>query len=124
MIAQATAAAADEMCTTVPPATSSAPSLKSQPLGCQTQCASGLYTSSDHSVAKITYAENFMRSAIAPVMRPTVMIANIPWYIAKTDCGMVAASACAVPAMWLSPTICSPPMKGASAPAPSVNASE
>ena len=33
-----------------------------------------------------------MRSAMAPVMSATVMIANIPWYIAYTVCGMVGAS--------------------------------
>ena len=31
-----------------------------------------------------------MRSAMAPVMSPTVMIANIPWYIANTDVGIAA----------------------------------
>ncbi len=90
--AAARAAAADEMWTTVPPAKSSAPSLNSHPSGCQTQCARGLYTKIAHNTVNITYALNFIRSATAPVMSPTVMIANIPWYIAYTVSGIVGAS--------------------------------
>ncbi len=40
-IAKTSAAAAALMCTTVPPAKSSAPSWRSQPPGAQTQCATG-----------------------------------------------------------------------------------
>ena len=36
-------------------------------------------------------AEYFMRSAIAPTMRPGVMIANMSWYIEKTFCETQAA---------------------------------
>ena len=35
--------------------------------------------------------ENLMRSANAPVISAGVMIANIIWYIMKTDSGMVGA---------------------------------
>jgi hypothetical protein len=31
-------------------------------------------------------AENFMRSAMAPMMSAGVMMANISWYIANTLC--------------------------------------
>src|SRR4051812_18780818 len=47
--ARASPAAPALACTTVPPAKSSAPRLKSQPLADQTQCAMGAYTSSDQT---------------------------------------------------------------------------
>jgi len=87
-MAPASAAAADAMCTTVPPAKSSAPRCMSQPPP-QTQWASGEYTRMLHSPMKIAYAENLMRSAKAPVMSAAVMIANMPWNIAKTGVGIV-----------------------------------
>ena len=42
-------------------------------------CAIGLYTTIAHSVRKISIAENFIRSANAPVISAGVMIANISW---------------------------------------------
>ena len=38
-------------------------------------------------------AENFIRSAKAPVISAGVMMAKVIWNIMKTDSGMVAASA-------------------------------
>src|SRR4029453_7688330 len=67
------------MCTTVPPAKSSAPRLNSQPEGENTQCAIGAYTRTAQSPMNHTHAENFIRSATAPVINAGVMIANISW---------------------------------------------
>jgi len=81
------------MCTTVPPAKSMARMPASElprpfirPLLPHTMCASGKYTSSIHPRTKSMSAEYFMRSAMAPTMRAGVMMANIIWYIANTDC--------------------------------------
>ena len=74
------------MCTTVPPAKSSAPRRNSQPAGENTQCATGVYTTIAQSPRNQTHAENFMRSAIAPVISAGVMIANISWN-AENDSG-------------------------------------
>ena len=74
------------MWTTVPPAKSSAPRRNSHPAGENTQCATGVYTSSAHSPTNQNQAENFMRSAIAPVISAGVMIANIIWN-AENDSG-------------------------------------
>jgi hypothetical protein len=67
------------MCTTVPPAKSSAPSWNSQPVGLNTQWATGAYTSTNHSPRNATQPANFMRSAVAPVMSAGVITANIIW---------------------------------------------
>src|SRR6185503_16529246 len=75
----ASAAIAALMCTTAPPAKSSAPCLNSQPDGANTQCATGEYTSTAHSPMNHTHALKCMRSAIAPVMSAGVMTANIIW---------------------------------------------
>ena len=40
---------------------------------------------------KTAKAENFIRSANAPMISAGVMIANIIWKIMKAWCGMVAA---------------------------------
>ena len=42
-------------------------------------CAIGLYTISAHNTIKTSIAENFMRSANAPVINAGVMMANINW---------------------------------------------
>src|SRR3990172_9295145 len=89
MIAQTSADTPEEMCTTVPPAKSSAPSFLSQPPSPQTQWASGSSTSVAHSTVKSRNAENFLRSANAPVMSAGVMIANIIWNSMNTWCGIV-----------------------------------
>ena len=65
------------MWTTVPPAKSSAPMAPIQPPP-HTQWASGSYTRVLHNKPKIRKAENFMRSAKAPVMSAGVMAANMP----------------------------------------------
>src|SRR5947209_10700656 len=67
----------DEMCTTVPPAKSSAPSLPSQPPCPHTQCASGSYTNVAHNRLNRTNALKRLRSANAPLMSAGVMTANI-----------------------------------------------
>src|SRR5690348_697191 len=70
------------MCTTVPPAKSSAgifpPSaqLKNPPLP-QTIWHSGKYTTTIHKMVKSKYALNLTRSAIAPLTSAGVMMANI-----------------------------------------------
>ncbi|GIU88981.1 MAG: hypothetical protein KatS3mg010_2129 [Acidimicrobiia bacterium] len=77
------------MCTTVPPAKSSAPRSNNQPEGENTQCATGEYTITDHRPRNHTHAANRIRSAIAPVMSAGVMTANIIWYAANTIGGNV-----------------------------------
>src|SRR6266849_1504261 len=63
----------EEMCTTVPPAKSSVGNLppsdafRKPPLP-HTMCASGAYTTRNHSVRKKAVPLNFMRSAVAPVI--------------------------------------------------------
>ncbi len=54
-------------------------------------CASGSYTRVVHSREKTRNAENFIRSAKAPVMSAGVITANIAWKIMNAWCGMVAA---------------------------------
>jgi hypothetical protein len=80
------------MCTTVPPAKSSAPRSNSQPAGENTQCAIGAYTRIDHNRTKPTQAENRMRSATAPVIRAGVMMANISWKAMNASGGIVSSS--------------------------------
>src|SRR5205085_5523124 len=67
------------MWTTVPPAKSRAPRLNSQPWGLKTQWATGEYTRTLHAPRKATHPPNLRRSAVAPVMRAGVMMANIIW---------------------------------------------
>lgn len=67
------------MCTTVPPAKSSAPRLRIQPPSAQTQWATGAYTSVDHKSEKMTYDLKRLRSAKAPEIKAGVMTANIIW---------------------------------------------
>ena len=49
-----------------------------------TQWATGKYTIEIHRMLNSTHAPNFMRSAIAPLIRASVMIANIIWKAMKT----------------------------------------
>src|SRR5881397_461388 len=93
-MAAATSAETPElMCTTVPPAKSSAPSFCSQPPAPQTQCARGSYTNVDQRTRNTTYARNRIRSAMAPEISAGVMIANISWNMACACSGIVAAYA-------------------------------
>ena len=80
------------MCTTVPPAKSRAPRLNSQPVGAKTQWATGAYTRVDHRARKSAHPANFIRSAVAPVMRAGVMMANIIWKATNASAGTVSAS--------------------------------
>src|SRR5688572_29132375 len=83
----------EDMCTTVPPAKSMAlivalafqtPFMK--PSAPQTMWAKGKYTTIIHAATKSMSALNLMRSAMAPMIRPGVMMANISWYIENTFC--------------------------------------
>src|SRR5688500_5662502 len=74
--------------TTVPPAKSHAPRSASQPPP-HTQCASGAYTTTDHREMNITYAENRIRSTMAPEMRAAVMMQNVAWNAMYSMWGIV-----------------------------------
>jgi hypothetical protein len=76
---KASAATPALMCTTVPPAKSRAPRLNSQPVGLNTQWATGEYTRMSHTLRNTIQAENLTRSAMAPVISAGVMTANIIW---------------------------------------------
>ena len=89
------------MCTTVPPAKSSAPRCpnpRNPPP--HTQCATGEYTRTDQSVSIINQPPNFIRSANAPVMRAGVMMANMSWKAMYTVAGMVGASPIGEAPVW------------------------
>ncbi len=72
----------EEMCTTVPPAKSRVGNLppsaafRKPPLP-HTMCASGAYTTRNHSTMNSTVPLNFIRSAVAPVISAGVITANI-----------------------------------------------
>ena len=74
--AQTSAATPAVICTTIPPAKSSTPSLPSQPPP-HTQCATGAYTSVSHRALNSSMAENFIRSAKAPTTSAGVMMAKV-----------------------------------------------
>src|SRR5688500_11762582 len=85
------------MCTTVPPAKSSAPFWNRKPAVAvahvaasadvyasgpahhQTMCAIGRYENENHNTMKTRIAENFMRSAKAPTIKQGVIAANVIW---------------------------------------------
>src|SRR5690242_21633405 len=93
------------MCTTVPPAKSSAPHCQimppraavsaavaadlnsSGPGQYQTMCAIGQYANVNHSAMNTSTAENFMRSANAPTIRQQVIAANVAWNATNTSSG-------------------------------------
>ena len=85
--ARASAAAPALMWTAVPPARSMVPmrepiqppSSSSSPWKANTQCATGKYTTEAQTPAKTIQEPNLARSAIAPEIRATVMIANTAW---------------------------------------------
>src|SRR5256886_6129389 len=106
------------MCTTVPPAKSSAPSWPSQPPP-QTQCATGSYTNVAQRSVKTTNALKRLRSANAPVMSAGVITANIIWKTMYASCGTVGAYG---PGSWPTPLSAAqsrppmiPPMSGPNA---------
>ena len=94
------------MCTTVPPAKSSAPHCQmrpalafvasttfaavyaSGPAQNHTMCAIGQYENVNHSTENRSTAENLMRSANAPRMRHTVIAANVAWNATNTISGI------------------------------------
>src|SRR4051794_23867234 len=78
-IATARAAEPALMCTAVPPAKSSAPRLAPIQPPPQTQCATGTYTIVNQPTANSTQPPNLKRSESEPLIRATVMIANIIW---------------------------------------------
>ncbi len=89
------------MCTAVPPAKSMALSwlaiqpptvLPSPASKANTQWATGKYTTVAHSPANSSHGPNRARSAIAPEISATVMMANIAWNATNTVLGMVPAS--------------------------------
>ena len=94
------------MCTTVPPAKSSAPFWNRNPAPAvaaapasalvyasgpaqnQTMCAIGRYENVNHSTMNSSTAQNLMRSANAPTIRHGVMAANVSWKMKYTYSGM------------------------------------
>src|SRR6185503_9992318 len=76
-IAKAKAENPAVICTTVPPAKSSAPMLRKMPPTPHTQCATGSYTNVAHNSVKIRNDLKRIRSTNAPVMSAGVMMANI-----------------------------------------------
>lgn len=123
-IASASAATPALMCTTVPPAKSSAPRSNSQPAlppsspsDHHTQWAIGKYTSVAQTTANTTQAPNLARSATAPLIRATVMMANVAWNATNTSCGMpVPSSAVAAVSRPTRPQSPNPPMNELSPP--------
>jgi hypothetical protein len=93
-------AAPELMCTAVPPAKSitcmllaiQPPFSPVTPLKQNTQWATGKYTMVAQSPANSSHGPNRRRSATAPEINATVMIANIAWNATNTVCGMVPAS--------------------------------
>ncbi len=51
--------------------------------------AIGAYTRTSHTEMNTAYAENFRRSAVAPVISAGVMIANVIWNAQNSTNGMV-----------------------------------
>ena len=88
------------MCTAVPPAKSIALSLLAihppvspvTPSNANTQWATGKYTNVAHRPANTSQPPNFSRSATAPEISATVMMANINWNATNTVCGIVPAN--------------------------------
>src|SRR6185369_15613664 len=137
------------MCTTVPPAKSSAPHCQSRPalsfmasttlavvyasgpIQNQTMCAIGRYENVNQSTVKTNTAENLTRSANPPRINAQVIAAKVAWKATKASSGMTTPLL-NVAAVENSPFTASnvpfknnrsnPPMYFPSAPLPSVNA--
>ena len=108
------------MCTTSPPAKSSAPMmppirLLSPP---HTMWANGAYATRDHRATNAATAPKRMRPATDPVMMAQVIRANAIWNVTSMMVGYVvpsgtaAASSSMVCTMPASPSWSNPPMKG------------
>jgi hypothetical protein len=97
----ARAAAPALMCTAVPPAKSSAPRRAAiQPSSrLKTQWQTGKYTTLTHSTTNSTQPPNLARSAMAPLIRAVVRMANIIWKLANTSTGTVPLTSPTVPAI-------------------------
>ena len=76
-----------QMCTTVSPAKSRAPSVNNQSTEPHTQCATGQYTDVVQSAANSSYAPKPTRSATAPPVSATAVMANMPWKAKNARCG-------------------------------------
>src|SRR2546423_8041870 len=75
--AMARAAAPALVCTTVPPAKSSAPRRAAQPVGEKTQFATGAYTTVDQTATNATNAANRQPAAVAPLINAGEITAHI-----------------------------------------------
>src|SRR5688500_11876881 len=94
------------MCTTVPPAKSSAPVCQSQPAAAvtasrlcasvmasgpsqyHTMCAIGAYANVNQSTTNTSVAENLMRSANEPTMSAQVIAAKVSWNATNVSSGI------------------------------------
>ena len=110
----------DEMCTTSPPAKSSAP-IKSPtrlPSPPHTMCARGGYTSTVHATRNAHTAPNFMRPATAPVIMAVVIMQNAIWNTTSIIAGYASwlsaagVSPVMLPTSPASPSWSNPPKKG------------
>jgi hypothetical protein len=88
------------MCTTAPPAKSSAPRSASQPPA-NTMWAIGAYTITNHRPMNTAYDPNLSRSAVAPVMSAGVMIPKVIWKAQNRTNGIVSAPAVAGPTSFI-----------------------
>ena len=106
MYAPTRPATAALMCTTVPPAKSSAPHCHSNPALAfcasttfaavyasgpgqnHTMCAIGQYENVNHRTMNTSTPENFARSAKAPRIRQQVIAAKVAWNATKTSSGI------------------------------------
>jgi hypothetical protein len=94
--------------TTVPPAKSSIPRLLSQPPP-HTQWATGKYTSVAQPTVNTVQAPNLARSAMAPLISATVMMAKVSWKAENTRSGMPVTRDASVTSP-CSPRYSKPPM--------------
>src|SRR3954464_11027861 len=93
--ASARPAAPALMCTAVPPAKSMAirllaiqpPTFDCAPSKANTQCATGKYTTVAQTAENTIHGPNLARSAMAPEISATVMIANTAWKATKAIAG-------------------------------------
>ena len=66
-------------------------STKPQPKMPMREACNSVHSPHTISAAKISHALNFVRSAMAPAMRPTVRQANIAWKATKIMAGTLAS---------------------------------
>ena len=92
----------------MPPAKSSIPRLLSQPPP-HTQWATGKYTSVAQPTVNTVQAPNLARSAMAPLISATVMMAKVSWKAENTRSGMPVTRDASVTSP-CSPRYSKPPM--------------